>query len=127
MKELCDRRTRWDQLSQMYILTTPISMIFSYKQLKKDDPLEANLISMLKPINDGNGTLILDPISKRFKSYLDSEGLIDMGKVKPNYFIEKLNCVADDMEITEEHIQRLTDSFDSGKGFQLNRGRVASV
>ena len=128
LKESSDKRVRWDMLRHMYILTTPNAMIFSYKStLNKRDPLEANLMSMLGPITDGQAVLHLDHIADRFKEYLDGQGLIDMSRVGQDYFIEKLNCVADDMNLEEEDIRRRTESFENNRGFQLNTGRTSDA
>lgn len=127
MRAISNDRVRWEQQRQIYILTTPNAMILSYKALNRADPLENNLISMFTPIPDGQGGIVnLDYISERFERYLNEEHYIDMTRVGQDYFVEKLHCVADDMELTEEHIAGLTDSFEDNKGFRLNTGKGSS-
>lgn len=123
MKKRTDKRVRWDHLRHVYIYTTPDSLLFSYKTLNRDDPLELNLISLMKPIQSNGMEIHLDPVSPRLKSFKNSEGFYDMERVPQAFFYEKLVSVIGNPMVDENFLKAYSQSFDDNKGFELNTGR----
>ena len=122
MKIRTERRVRWDHLRHVYIYTTPDSLIFSYKTLNSDDPLELNLISLMKPLVYNEAELKLEYVSEQMKPYKNSQGFFDMDRVPQDFFYEKLVSIVGDPKINEDSLKQKTQSFDQNKGFEINTG-----
>lgn len=126
MKKRTNKRVRWDHLRHVYIYTTPDSLIFSYKTLNSDDPLELNLISLMKPVQSNGVELHLDPVSPRLKAYKNSQGFFDMDRVPQDFFFEKLVSVVGNPLVDEHFMKSYSQAFDGNKGFELNTGRLSA-
>lgn len=124
MKKRTNKRVRWDHLRHVYIYTTPDSLIFSYKTLNPDNPLELNLISIMKPVQSNGIELHLDPVSPRLKSYKNSQGFFDMDRVPQDFFFEKLVSVVGNPLVDENFLRDYSQAFDGNKGFELNTGSI---
>ena len=124
MKTRTEKRVRWDNLRHVYIYTTPDSLIFSYKTLSPEDELEANLISLMKPIQQNNEEFSLEYVSTKLRPYKNSHGFFDMDRVPQDFFLEKLVSVSGNPMVDEELLKNYTRAFDDNKGFELNTGTL---
>lgn len=122
MQERTEKRVRWDHLRHLFVYTTPDSLIFSYKFLDPAKPLESNVISLMKPVTHNGVETQFEPVSQRFKKFKNKQGFYDMDKVPPEFFHEKLVSVVNHPLINEPYIKHSSQTFDGGKGFELNTG-----
>ena len=125
MKKRTNERVRWDHLRHVYIYTTPDSLIFSYKTLNKDNPLENNVLSLMRPIQSNGAEIQLNPVSRQFKDFKNNEGFFEMDAVPREFFYEKLVSVIGNPLVNEEFIKIYSENFDNNKGFEINTGKLS--
>jgi hypothetical protein len=121
MKNMTHKRTRWDQMKHLYVLTTPDSLIFSYKTLSNTNKLERVILEMINPIESDNDTILLEFINKEYKKYKLKNGSLQYPNLPKKFFLEKLLTVSDNNDL--EAFSIATNTFDNNKGYEITLGK----
>ena len=127
MHKTTENRQRWEQMKHLYVLTTPDSLIFSYKTLSKNNSLEKSILEMINPI-EFNGDLIqFEFVSKKYKKLQLKNGSLDYPKLPKDFFFEKLRTVIGDPLMTEKILKINSENFENKKGYEITLGKLNYV
>lgn len=123
MMKCTEQRQRWEEINHLYVLTTPDSLIFSYKQLSGKNPLEKNILEMVNPVETEGETLMFELVSKKYQRYLKKNGSLEYEALPKEFFLEKLVTVVGDRDLNEFILDQICKNFDGGKGYEVTLGR----